>query len=156
MRCPDCNKFVGLELQDPEDVLLDVSDSLDGETLNLSVTMTARIVRNCAECGQEMKEASLEATEEVEVDADSLKKCVEKKTKMKDDVPVETFDWFDGHGDLNIEETSVDQIEEGGGRYAKSFFGASVSYIIKCQCGETVHEGTVEDKVAASAMEELV
>jgi hypothetical protein len=158
MRCPDCSKFVGLELQDPEDVSLDVSSTLDGETLHLSVSMTARVVRNCAECGQEMKEASLEATEEVEVDADSMIKCIEKKTiKVKgSDDEAEIFDWLDGHGEPNINETSVDQIEEGGGRYAKSYFGASVSYMVKCQCGETLHEGTIEDKVAASAMDELV
>lgn len=154
-RCPDCNKFVGLEMQDPEDVDLDVSSTLDGETLNLSITMTARIVRNCAECGTEMKEASLEANEEVEVDASDLK-CVETKTIKKGDEEVEVIDWQDGHGDPQIEENGVDQVEEGGGRYAKSFFGAHVSYLVKCTCGEQIYEGEIEDKVAASAMDELV
>ncbi len=145
-------------MQDPEDVQLDVNSTLDGGTLDLDVSMNCRIVRNCAECSTELKEASLEASEEVEVDADSLIKCIEKKViKVKDtDDEAEIFDWIEGHGEPSIDETGTDQIEEGGGRYAKSFFGASVSYMVKCQCGETLHEGTIEDKVAASAMEEMV
>jgi len=154
MRCPDCSKFVSLELQDPEDVSLDVSDTLDGETLHLSISMTARVVRNCAECGTELKEGNLEATEEVEVDADSLVKCVRVCT---DKAGATTFDWLDDkHGEPSIDETNVDQIEEGGGRYAKSYFGAKVDYQVKCKCGETLHEGEISDKVAASAMEEMV
>jgi hypothetical protein len=141
-------------MQDPEDVSLDVTSTLDGETLSLSVSMTARIVRNCAECGQELKEANLEANEEVEVDAEDLK-CVETKTIKKGDEEVEIIDWQDGHGDPQIEENGVDQIEEGGSRYAKSYFGAHVTYVVKCTCGEQIWEGKIEDKVAASSMEDL-
>lgn len=156
MRCPDCSKFVGLELQDPEDINLDVESTLDGDQLSLSVSMTARIVRNCAECGQELKEANIEANENVEIEACTIIKCVRVvgEAKVGD---LDSYDWLDDkHGEPEINETNVEQIEEGGGRYAKSFFGANVSYVVKCKCGETLHEGEISDKCAASSMEELV
>lgn len=155
MRCPDCNKFVGLEFQDPEDVNLDMNDEEltdDGE-LALLVSMSCRIVRNCSECGQELKEATIEANdEEILVESETLKDHVILIVKDGRN----TYDWKDGHGDLALNEESVEPIEEGGGRYAKSFFGAKVGFSITCKCGGVLHEGDVEDKVAASAMDELV
>lgn len=151
MRCPDCNKFVGLEFQDPEDVNLDMSgeELTDDGELCLLVSMQCRIVRNCADCGNELKEANLEVSDdEANVESAGLDKCIEKKG--------DGYAWKDGHGDLSISETSVNQIEEGGGRYAKAYFGAEVEYEVKCKCGEVLHTGTVSDKVAASAMDELV
>ena len=70
----------------------------------------------------------------------------------------------DGKGhELTVEADDPEQVEEGGGRYAKSYFGASVSYRIHCKCrrkggedGEPIHEGVLEDKVAASEMDELL
>lgn len=154
MRCPDCSKFVSLEMSDPEDVNLDVESTLDGETLSLSVSMSARIVRCCADCGTELKEANIEASEEVEVDATTLVKCVHAGAVSNG---VTMYEWLDDkHGDPEISDTSVEQIEEGGGRYAKSFFGATVGYEVKCKCGESLHTGEISDKVAASAMDELV
>lgn len=154
MRCPDCSKFVSLEMGDPEDVNLDMSgEELDesGE-LTLLVSMTCRIVRNCAECGTELKEASLEVSDdEVMVERGFLEACTEQKKVDKKD----TWVWKEGHGDMSIDETNVEQIEEGGGRYAKSYFGAQVSYEVKCKCGVQLHEGQVSDKVAASGMDEL-
>ena len=155
MRCPDCSKFVGLEMQDPEDVALDLASELDGPTLHLSVSMTARIVRSCAECSTELKEANLEAEDEVEVEACTIVKCM-RKTSVEG-AEIETYDWLDDkHGDPDISDTNIDQIEEGGGRYAKSYYGAQVTYEVKCKCGELLHEGEITDKIAASAMDELV
>lgn len=155
MRCPDCNKFVSLELQDPEDVELEVESEIVGGMLALSVSMTARIVRNCAECGTELKEANIEPSEEVEVEAHTLIKCMRRVSA--DGVEPEVFEWLDDkHGDPTIEDTEIEQVEEGGGRYAKSYFGASVTYAVTCKCGETLHSGEISDKVAANAMDELV
>lgn len=132
MRCPDCNKFVGLEFADPEVERLEI----DGD----EVACEVRIVRNCAECGQELKEAQLELSAEI---------------------PQEVADAHDGDNhDLEVEETGVDPIEEGGGRYAKSYFGATVSFAVRCSCQKkddaAIYEGEMSDKVAASAMDELV
>lgn len=134
MRCPDCNKFTGLEFQDPElDGDLEVSE--DGVTCNI------RLVRTCSECGQEMKEATLEMSGDLPEQAvDHLKEHEEDETPHE----------------LEIEENGIDQIEEGGGRYKKSYFGASVDYKITCSCGQFEVTGTVSDKIPASHMEELV
>jgi len=53
MRCPDCNKFVSFEENEPEVESIDV----DGDR---NVTATVRIVNSCGECGQELKEATLD------------------------------------------------------------------------------------------------
>ena len=130
-RCPDCNKFVGLEMQDPETEDIEISADAEGVALSQSV----RIVRNCAECGTEMKSADLELTDNVTWEEMGLK------------APPE------GYGKVEVEETGVEQIEEGGGRYKKSFFGATVAYKITLN-GKVLHEGDMSESVAASHMDE--
>lgn len=58
MRCPDCNKFVSfdepaVEMEDPE-----ISSG--------SVTASARVALNCAECGTELAEATFDLETEFE------------------------------------------------------------------------------------------
>lgn len=146
MRCPDCNKFVGLEMQDPELEDIQVETSDPGFA---TVTMTVRIVRACAECGTELKEATLEIEETV--DLQEALKALDEGTRAK--LLTEDGDW--GEEVLEIEESGVEQIEEGGGRYAKSYFGAQVTFEINFE-DKTLYEGTASDKVAASEMEEMV
>lgn len=121
-----------MELQDPE---LQTED-FDSDTGSFSIE--ARIVRNSECCGDELKEATF---------------------NFEGQVPDETMNKHKGEGhDLSMECT-VDPIEEGGGRYAKSFFGVSVCVEIECSCqksgDEPVYTEVFDDKVAASAMEEL-
>lgn len=128
-RCGSCNKFVSLETGDPEVESLEVDE--DG-----TVSARVRIARTCAECGDEMKEVELDMEAEVKP-------------------PSEEDAGDDGH-ELEVEETGVVAIEEGGGRYKKSYFGAEVSFVVKCGCGcEYEEAGSVSDKVAASEMEDL-
>ncbi len=130
MRCPDCNKFVSLDLQDPE-----VEIELEGESVKASV----RIVRACAECGTALKEATLEMEDTFE------------------GPDPEDAQGEDKEHDLEVEETGVDSIEEGGGRYAKSYYGASVDYSVTCSCGcKFEHNGVMSGKIAASHMDEMV
>lgn len=141
MRCPDCQKFVSLEFQDPE------VESIEIE--GLTVTAMVRIVRVCAECSQEMKEATLEMSAELDA-SEFADHWDEEKGEPREGC------------ELTVEECGADQIEEGGGRYKKSYFGAEVSYEVYCECSKSgeksklVHEGTLSDKVPASAMDELV
>lgn len=191
MRCPGCEKFVSLEMGDPE--VQDSNVDTDG-----TVTITVRIVRTCADCGEEMKEATLEMT--TTPTPENLNGHVNRESKVPlwmvtfdgvdhaegdghrerevecEDEP--TQDWLQKHldesvtlisveriadvfHDLQIEVDNVEPIEEGGGRYKKSYFGAEVSFRVTCTCDE--HEkdrwsfdGTVNDKVSASGMDELV
>ena len=128
MRCPNCNKFVGLEMGEPEwSQSLDITE--EGE-----VSGEVRIARNCAECGDEMKEASFEIEE--------------------------SFDLEDHQGaghevELVSEEPDLDTIEDSGGRYAKSYYGASCSIKVNCSCGVEIESIEWSEKTPASYMEEM-
>ncbi len=120
-------------MQEPE--VDDVSFDLDGRM----VTADVRIVRNSECCGDEMKEHSFNTEQEL---PDELDKKID--AILKDDPEAE----------FEAEESGVDQLEEGGGRYKKSYYGYTLTVAIKHVDKEL---GTVEliDKVAASEMDEL-
>lgn len=133
MKCPSCNKFAGLDFQDPE-IQNEEFNEEDG-----SANVSVRIVRNAACCGDEMKEATLEF-EDMQMPEELLKKHKKKKCELS-------------------AEFTVEQLEEGGGRYAKSFFGATVTIEVSCACqkpgADAVWTQDFSEKVAASEMEEL-
>lgn len=141
MRCPDCSKFVSLEMSDPE---IDGELEIDEEG---TVTGSVRIVRCCAECGTELKEATLDF-EWAPPEAD-IKGHINKEGEDK-------------HS-LAVEEDGIEGLEEGGGRYAKSYYGATVNFRVTCSCDEAKEiadrwtlDGTMSDKIAASHMEEMI
>lgn len=139
MRCPDCNKFVSFEEQEPEVDNLEISE--DGQ-----ITGEIRIVNACAECSNELTESSFEIDVSMEIP--------KKHTG-------------EGH-DLEIEDGGCERISRSGyfkkgefvpasGRYAKTFYGFELSYSVKCSCGEVIEENaTVTDEVQASGMDALV
>lgn len=132
-RCVDCNKFVSLDTDEPEELELVVSH--DG-TIHLEV----RLARLCAECGTEMKETRFELEEEIPADW------------------VEAHLWDDaldnGHGDWFIELEGLTSTESGGGRYKKNMIGFETTAVVKCRCGET-HEVLMSDSVSASFFDEV-
>lgn len=128
MRCSDCNKFVALDFEEPEVE----NESIDEEGC---VEIEVRLVRTCSECNQELKEATLY------FEIEHAEACAAHRGE--------------GH-QLEVEITNVDSIEEGGGRWKKSYYGARVSYQITCSCSKTFSiEGNASDKVAASEMDEI-
>ena len=143
MRCPDCNKFVSFDEGEPELQSIDINGN--------SVTCEVRIVMNCAECGQELKEAMLDMDADVDTGIGG------------DDVE------HNGNGhELSVEEQGIESTSRSGyfkkgvfvpagGRYAKTYYGASVEFRVTCSCDESwEYVGTMEDDVQASAMDELV
>lgn len=135
MRCPSCEKFVGLDMADPEPE----EPSLDEEG---TVTITVRIVRTCSDCGDELKGATLEMEGGPE------------------DPGVLKAHKGEGHA-LEVDgDPECEPIEEGGGRYAKSYYGASVSVGVRCSCQEKdadpLYTVEMSDKTPASYMDELV
>ena len=124
-RCANCNKSVSLEFQEPE-VEDDPQVDSDGE-----VTCSVRLVRTSECCGDELKTATLEMSGKVII-------------------PDEHKDH-----DLGARVEQVSQVEEGGGRYAKSYFGAEVEIEVHCACQDvTLANITLTDKIAASEMDE--
>lgn len=146
-RCQNCNKFTALEMQDPDVESFDVEFDLDAATGELSINAsgTVRIVRTSECCGGEMKEASLELTEESTVPREALGDLVVQAAGL--------WVWRDGV-EPGYDHDDPQPIEEGGGRYAKSYFGAEVTYRVTVG-DKVVHEATLSDKCAASGMDEL-
>jgi len=137
MRCPDCNKFVSLELGDVEDIEVNLRDQRAGGGL-ASLIVEARIVRTCQECGTELKEASFE----MEADATADLTAHEQNCMKRE---------YESSADLSTSERS-----EGKGRGMKSFYGVEGDAKIVCACGDEVGEYPVADEIQASAMEEMV
>jgi hypothetical protein len=136
MRCPDCNKFASMEMQEPEVSNLEIDVGVpdpESRVCDARVTAEIRIIRTCAECGTELKEATFTVEDNIEI------------ALPKDAEP----------GDVSVDEASVEGTEEGGGRYKKSYYGADLHYTVECN-GAVIHSGNMTDKVPASSMDELV
>lgn len=146
MRCPDCNKFVSLETQEPEVSDLAVTHNEPEDAAGehtFTITGSVRIVRNCGECSNELKEATLEIEQEAEL-GEGVSANIAADYRSRTDLD-----------DAEVEESGVDIIEEGGGRYAKSYYGASVTLDVRLG-GMVIASVQWSDKIAASAMDELV
>jgi hypothetical protein len=128
-RCPDCNKFVSYEEQEPE-----VTIEVDGG----AITGTARIVNACQDCGTELTEFTFEVSQEIE-DADAHE-------GDSHEMSVET----------SLEERTTRT--EGRGRKPRTFYGFSCHYTVACSCtpGKEVESGEITDDCQASEMESLV
>ena len=140
MRCPDCNKFVSFDTDnDPE---VDSVDYQSGE-----VTASVRIVNVCAECGTEMKEATLELSEDVsDVVDEHVRACHELNAEGED---------ISGH-EITADEGSAERTmrTEGSGRYTKTFYGVTLDVTLTCDCGKWTHDVQLSDDVQASSMDE--
>lgn len=132
MRCGSCNKFVSFDSNtEPETEDFKVDD--DG-----NVTGTVRIVNTCADCGEELKEASLDVEEEPLPDV---------KSHLDEEKEHEL--------ELEVDSSERTERSEGKGRGTRTFYGASVSYTVTCSCDadfQASGETTVE--IQASSMEE--
>lgn len=168
MRCPDCNKFVSFDSeQEPE---LDLT--VDDEGV---VTGTARIVNCCEQCGQELKEATLDV--EIDLSADFMahiddvllrthKKLMNVTAEARKAVEREH------RPELLSEEgsrTDRTQTKDRHGRpikrsrYMRRYYGADVTVTVGCTTcsdrktgGSFELTGTESVEVQASGMDELV
>ncbi len=133
MRCPDCQKFVGLETNEPEveDIDIDNEGHISG---------SIRIVRNCADCSTELKEYNFDIDADVDIEEPDEPKDGEKPHEHE----------------LSIEETSCDSTETGGGRYKKNMIGYCLSYNVKCSSCDFETDGSIEDSTPASSFDEMV
>jgi len=130
-RCPECNKFCSLEMEEPE---LDSCEADEGV-----LYVNVRLLKNCADCGTEVREAYLEL-----------------------EIPFVLPD-HDEDDDMTfeIEEEPVLENEEkciGKGRYMRTEHGVSGTARVKCMIDsksdskETVIEVpiTIEDGTEAA------
>lgn len=166
MRCESCQKFVSNEDADPE------PESVDDTEGGNPPTVDVRRVRVCAECGSEMKEATLtvEANEPAFTVADEYRKAVDEheaevpgdlpydpehcparvpEDGALDDAPACQFEWDD------VWAENTDR-SEGRGRGTKTFYGVQVTFHGTCShCGSTA-SADGSDEVRAGSMDELM
>lgn len=129
MKCPSCNKFAALDMEEPEIQ----TEDFDSDTGAISAEV--RIVRKSSCCGEEMKEATF---------------------NFDGQVPEETMKEHKGEGHELAVAFSAEGIEEGGSRYARSYFGVKLTVSVECECGAgEIYVFEADDKIAASGMEEL-
>lgn len=127
MRCNECNKFVSYgepEVEVEEDGLTD--DEL---------TCEVRVVLPCYECGEELKECTMES-------------CITIDHECEDDT-----DSDDEEKEYELMSTDVIPIDRlVAGRH---YFGAEVSYTVKChRCGaEWIERESLEE--LANAFDEI-
>ena len=131
MRCPDCNKFVGLDTESDPEMDLEVDDTTG------QVTGTVRIVNACADCSSELTEAIFE------VDLD-FEEAQEHLAGLGQSHELE----------LSEDVVTRDARTEGKGRGTRTFYGASATFEVKCACG-LAWSKEWSDEIQASCMDSL-
>jgi hypothetical protein len=122
-----------------------------------------RIVRSCAACGGEMKEASLDLEHDGEIILSGELLTAEGSPwpggHIKRNDETKKYEWLAGHGLEETEHDDPEQVEvskpKRKGRRPTSYFGASIAWQVNCKCTDCLADGVLEDKIAASAMDEL-
>jgi hypothetical protein len=144
-RCPDCNKFVSLEMGDPEVESIEVD--LDGV-----VSGDVRLTLICSECGNELSEATI-SFEDGPVD--NIENHISKKHADEENKEFE----------LEVEETGIVSTDRYNTtdrkgkpiksfRYKTHYYGFELSYKVTCSCGEEFDD-SVSDEERAGSFEQL-
>jgi hypothetical protein len=132
MRCPDCNKFVGMDTDNEPEMDESGFDEEEGKG-----TITVRIANACAECSQELKEANFELEFDLSDDFEEAKR----------DDPDAELEWS---FDCTRQERT-----EGKGRGLRTFYGVEVTVSLNNVKGAITTESQ-SDESQASGMDELV
>lgn len=144
MRCPECRKFASYDDSTEPDIN---SENIDNDG---KISIDARIVLTCADCGTELKEAEFNL-----------------ETNMPDEI-VELHKGDDHYFELEISNqeltTKSGNFKKGVfvpayGGYAKTFYGVNLTVEVKCKCQKQedplLFSVDLEDDIQASSMEEL-
>jgi len=132
VRCSSCEKFVPFEQGDPE---IDSEQESSG-----TVTGNVRIVLNCGECGQELKEANLEFEMPINHECEKVKEGEEPE-----------------YEEPELEASSTEDFRPPGrpARYQKHYYGAEITGTIKCKtCEEEITLDPVTVDEQSSAMDD--
>ena len=138
MRCSSCQKFVSFDDSTEPEVTLDVDKE------NGNVFGEVRIVLTCAQCSTELKEAVFD----VDVDVGGFTTAHLKESCVLD-VECQSAEITQRTATVDRHGKHIKNF-----RYAKSYYGASVSFLVTCSCKEQ-DEFSWEDEIQASAMDEL-
>jgi len=135
-RCPDCNRFVSLEQEEPEaDVDITSREPIVDTQQELTITGSVRLVLVCAECGTEMAEANLDVEEE--------HTFCHAKSGCQGTVAAET-------------EAELADRYEGKGRGMRHFYGVDLTVILECEECNAHEEVSIHEEEQADSFDELV
>lgn len=164
MKCPSCNKFATYDTSaEPEvDLEVDAQPSEDetgkaAQTVGASVTGTCRIVLTSECCGDELKEATFDISEEFELERSEGCEC-DLSEVTAEDSEVELTDR------RNTEKVTIAKRGPNKGqevrnpipsRYQTQFYGASMTITVSCACGKTSESTGWSDFIQASSMDEM-
>lgn len=172
MICPSCSKFAAFDTSGDPEVELEIDraedegagDGEDAEVgldkaidVRLYVTGTVRICLTSECCGEEMKEASFDVEEELELSRGEGCECdlgecdISTSESLTD--RSETFKERIAKRGPNKGQTVRTSIPS---RYQKRFYGAEVEIEASCSCGKSTATSKWSDEVPASGMEEMV
>lgn len=140
MRCPDCNKFASYDEPQCEVNHVEVDDG--------SVRVSVTVQLNCAECGNTLKDAEIEAESEITHD------CPKKDAKVEDEDQFELVNDGDAEGTNRLETKDRHGKPIKSSRYMKTFYGFTIEPEVKCRkCGEQFSV-TIEGEEQASGFNE--
>jgi len=141
-----------MDTQEPELNSIDVEFSSE----QFNITADARTVRNCADCGTELKALDVYFEESVDFDVLSEGQAFKALTEEQQKALLAACE--DGTADIHIEDTGTDYDESGGHRYKKNIIKSTVHYeiTVKWQEKEFTYAGDLTSENAASEFEEQV
>ena len=120
MRCPQCNKFTGMDNADPQVDSLEAGDLKGG---SVEITVDGQHFRVCSDCGTELKSVSFNESETEQLNTfegwDALTE--EQKSAVLKGCE-------DGNLVAGVEEASVEVDESGGMRYKKNIITITINY----------------------------
>lgn len=130
-RCNDCNKFVSYG--EPEIEVMDEHAEENALTANVRIALT------CAECSGELKEADLDLSVEFEHECEEPKEGEQYEVEAWEAISSERRQTTDAKGKL-IKNY----------RYQKSFYGADITFTVRCLwCDEVIiFDGAVEEQAS--------
>ena len=135
--CDQCSKMRGYELGDPE-VDLDIELGDNGEGVIIG---TVRIVLQCSDCANELKESTFDINTE--------------NTPL--DLSTHVMDKDNEHPTHNLElshDIEISSRSEGKGRGTKTFYGFEGEVVINCSCNSEFSDYIViKDEIQASQMD---
>lgn len=155
-RCPDCNKFVGVEQQEVEDFEPDIEVEVPvGRLQSGSVSGEVHLVLACVDCGTELSESNQDVEAEFTVEHDE--DC-EALFKPDEAGVLQPLPEGSPPPELEAEDVSVaiEDTFEGKGRGARHYYGASISMTITCPGCKGSAEVQTEVNEQASSFESMV
>lgn len=151
MRCPDCNKFTGLENGEPE--INNSAAEVSGASVDVQVDI--HHARNCADCSTELKALDMTLEESVALDELNEFKALTPAQQKQVLTAAE-----DGTLEALLENEGAESEEGGGGRYAKNMISVTYSADLKITVTETeiklTHHLELVEENAAGSYEEQV